>query len=182
MLEQVSEKAFTNTVLYSGTGDGTSTYVTQTSGKSCVIVLYWKTLCGTCQDAKRNARETLVYAYPCHQPYSTPNTIGPRGTSWRVATSGVHASKAFLERYSRHGGNYWTERYLARYICILSWARATTRGHGLAGAKDAAALRRPRHAEGEPGAERHRAGAQPQLSHRMHQLTKNRTWHVLGWV
>ena len=57
-----------------------------------------------CQDAKRNARETLVYAYPCHQPYSTPNTIGPRGTSWRVATSGVHASKAFLERYSRHIG------------------------------------------------------------------------------
>ena len=55
-------------------------------------------------DAERNARETIVYAYPCHQPYSTPNTIGPRGTSWRVTTSGVHASKAFLERYSRHIG------------------------------------------------------------------------------
>ena len=79
-------------------------YVTQTLGKPYVIVLYRKTLCRACQYAKRNARETLVYAYPCHQPYSTPKTIGPRGTSWRVATSGVHASKAFLERYSRHIG------------------------------------------------------------------------------
>ena len=77
-------------------------YVTQTSGKPYVIVLYRKTLCGACQYAKRNARETLVYAYPCHQPYSTPNTIGPRGTSWRVATSGVHASRAFLDNTGKH--------------------------------------------------------------------------------
>ena len=79
-------------------------YVTQTSGKPYVMVLYRKSRCGARQYTKRNARETLVYAYPCHQPYSTPNTIGPSGTSWRVATSGVYASKAFLERYSRHIG------------------------------------------------------------------------------
>ena len=38
----------------------------------------------------------------CHPPYSTPNTIGPRGTPWCIATSGVHTSSAFLERYSIH--------------------------------------------------------------------------------
>ena len=74
-------------------------YVTQTLGKPNVIVLYRKTLCRAYQYAKSNARETLVYAYPCHQPYSTPTTIGPRETSWRVATSGVHVM-ALLERFS----------------------------------------------------------------------------------
>ena len=34
-------------------------------------------------------RETLIYAYPYRRPYSTPPIIGPRGTSWCVATSGV---------------------------------------------------------------------------------------------
>ena len=53
---------------------------------------------------KSNARETLVYAYPCHQPYSAPSTIGPRGTSWCVATSGVHAMP-FLERFSSISGS-----------------------------------------------------------------------------
>ena len=48
---------------------------------------------------KSNARGTLVYTYPCHQPYSTPTTIGPRETSWRVATSGVHGM-ALIERFS----------------------------------------------------------------------------------
>ena len=91
-------------------------YVNQTLGKPYVIVLYRKTLCRACQDAKSNARETLVYTHPCHEPYSTPTTIGPRETSWRVATSGVHVM-ALLERFSsvtlgpgRHierRGRYW---------------------------------------------------------------------------
>ena len=41
-------------------------------------------------------RETLIYAYPYRQLYSTPPIIGPRETSWCVATSGV----AVLERSS----------------------------------------------------------------------------------
>ena len=51
---------------------------------------------------KETLEKTLVYAYPCHQPHSTPNTIGPRGTSWRVATSGVHAM-AFLVPIVKRG-------------------------------------------------------------------------------
>ena len=86
----------------------------------CNSIIQENPRCGACHDAKRNAREPLVYAYPCHQPYSTPKTIGPRGTSWRVATSGVHASKAFLERYSRHGGNYWTERQVEAEVRLTN--------------------------------------------------------------